>query len=228
MNLFMKSALAFLLVCSFTAPSASAPSDTRGQILENTTQMELSEINRRLARLRNELFRRNMNEHFRNGPISSFYDAAENGDVPAQMNLMFRYATGLSDFKSKDGQFDYDAIDPEKTDYCLMRYWLARAAQTGDVSALAWSAWSYGTGDFAKPNAKLSYFYMSKWGQHHEFDLETIMDAALLLKDEVFDFRWLAEVQSWSPTEMPFPTRASCAGCPTGEADQCLVEQSAD
>lgn len=187
-----------------------------------------SEVDKHLKPSVRELFLKDTNAYLRRGPLSSFIENAENGDIAAQLNLVLRYEMGLSDFEMMTDEFDYDAHDPEKSDYCLMQYWLGRAARTGDVPALIASAWNYGIGVFGKPDAEKSYMYMLKWGESYGWSHETMISYAILLDDEPFDHGWLKKYESWSPEDVPLPPRASCPGCPSGQADQCLAEQGAD
>lgn len=179
--------------------------------------------------LRIFMFRTDMVAHAKPGDISAFVIAADNGDVSAQMNLVLRYELGVSNITADStGVLDLDTFDRSQQDYCLMRYWLTRAAQSGATSTQIYAAWFYGIGVFDKPDAKLSYMYMSKWAELREFPKETWRDAAILLDGEKFDEQWPEEYKSWSPASVPLPVRASCAGCPPGQADQCLADQNSE
>ncbi len=57
-----------------------------------------SEVDKHVRPSVRELFLKDTNTYLRRGPLSSFIENAENGDVAAQLNLVLRYEMGLSDF----------------------------------------------------------------------------------------------------------------------------------
>lgn len=178
-----------------------------------------------------QLYKQEQNRHFVRGPIHSFYDAAEQGNVAAQLNLVFRYDTGLADFEGMTDEFDYSAIKPENRDYCLMQYWLSRAARSGDQSALAWSSFTSGyayfdnsKGFFDEANHKRAYFYTLKWGEYWGFTPNDLREISIFVKGQTIDPKWLDEYASWSLDDVPIPPRVSCRGCPFGQAEQCRKE----
>lgn len=161
--------------------------------------------------------------HLTSGTISDFLKDAEQGDVGAQLNLFHRYDMGMNELNRLTYRLNADSVIPAKRDICLMRYWLARATRTDDPAAMSHSAWIHGWGLVGKPDPKLSFMYLMKWGEMREYSPEQLIPLTINLDDSGFDPAWISEYQNWSPSAVPLPPRRSCLGCPRGEADDCLA-----
>ncbi|MEQ8510085.1 MAG: hypothetical protein RIB43_13850 [Rhodospirillaceae bacterium] len=191
----------------------------------------LTELNTQVLLSLQEQFRLyEMTRFLRNGTLKDFVNAAENGDSTAQTNLAMLYFMGWDKY---DHESQNEDVIPEKRDVCLTRYWLTVASKQGDLSAITEHAYFYALGSYnrtmehGQDNMRMAYLLSLEWGSRRGFSVDESRRYVVDF-DEKADSKWLEEYKSWSLEKMPLPPKVSCQGCPPGQIDKCLAEQSSN